>query len=44
MVTDGVAEVCFEHHDSTRRRTVSGLALRASTTSGRGECQDCFTA
>ena len=33
-VTKHVAEICFDRHDSTRGRTVSGMALRAATTSG----------
>ena len=33
-LADGVAEVCFQGHDSTRSRTVSGIRSRACTTSG----------
>jgi hypothetical protein len=31
---NSIAGVCIEPYDSTRRRTVSGMALRACTTSG----------
>jgi hypothetical protein len=34
-LADGVAKVfCFQVHDSTRSRTVSGIRSRACTTSG----------